>query len=319
VQKIASAIVAFFCLLLILVVFFGKSISSGTKLFVAVASFIILSAVYLSSRKSSNRSGIKNLTKAEGQKVLDDNIDWLRKRWDRLQNEKDSGLLRTVSSWYFDDATDKQLSLIKRIGLNLSTAMMTRGQASDIIELYEPAEEKKIAILKKHKVPLDGMNQTKAGELLATLLDNLVETNSGIIHTTEHLIIKKLADDFIYFVRFFDSRARYNEVSPEYVPKDDRSRIRYEQAAQLGLALKGVKIPLEEKLKTLELNQLSSLAGGQKFSRKAPAIEILMDIPDIVDRLESMAPIEDWFQLRRVKLDVGYLETKWSKLRGTDQ
>jgi hypothetical protein len=318
VQKIASAIVVFFCLLIVFVVFFGKSISPGIKLFMAVASFIILSTVYLGARKGSNRTGIKSLTKAAGQKVLDDNIDWLRNRWDRLQKERDSGLLRTVGSWYFDDPTDKQHSLIKRIGLNLSTEMMTRGQASDIIGLYEPAKEQKIALLNKHKIPLDGMNQTKSEELLATLLENLVETNSGIIHTTEHLIIKKLADEFIYFVRFYDSRARYNELLPEYVPEDDPSRIRYEQAAQLGLARKGVEIPLEEKLKTLEFNQLSSLAGGQEFSRKTPAIKILMDIPDIVDRLESMAPTEDWFQLRRVKLDIGYLETKWSKLYGTE-
>jgi hypothetical protein len=50
----------------------------------------------------------------------------------------------------------------------------------------------------------------------------------------------------------------------------------------LGLALKGIEIPLEEKLKTLKLDQLSSLAGGQKFTRKAPAVEYLMDVPDIV-------------------------------------
>lgn len=317
-QKLASAIIVFFCLLIVLVVFFGKSISPGMKSLMAAASFIILSTVYLGARMGSKKTGIKSLTKAEGQKVLDENIDWLRNRWDRLQNEKDSGLLRTVGSWYFDDATDEQLSLIKRIGLNLSTELMTSGQASDIIGLFEPAKEQKVALLKKHKIPFDEMNQTKSEELLATVLDNLVETSSGIIHTTEHLIIKKLADDFIYFVRFFDSRARYNDVSPEYVPKDDDSRIRYEQAVQLGLARKGVEIPLEEKLQTLELNQLSSLAGGQEFSRKTPAIEILMNIPDIVDRLESMAPTEDWFQLRRVKLDVGYLESKWSKLYGTE-
>jgi len=318
VQKIASAIVVSLFVLLILIIFFGKSISSGTKLFMTAVSFITLSAVYLSIRKRSANRGIENLTKAEGHKILDDNIDWLQKRWDRIQTERDSGLLRTVDSKYFDDATEQQLSRIKRIGLNLSTEMMSRGQASDIIGLYEPVEEKNAAILEKQKIPLDGMNQTKANEILTTLLDDLVETKSGIIHTTEHLIMKKLAEDFIYFVRFFDSRVRHNEVSPDYVPKDDPNRIRYEQAVQLRLARQGAEIPLEEKLKTLKLEQLGSLAGGQKFSRQAPAIEILLDIPDIVDRLDSMAPIEDWFQLRSVRLDVGYLETKWSKLDGKD-
>ena len=317
-QKIVSAFVIIICLFLILVTFFGKSVSSDIKALIAAAVVIILSVFILYTLKSNKRGENRNNKKAEIQKVFDDNIDWLQKRWDRVRKERDSGMLRTVDWWYFDGATDKQLSRIKRIGLNLNTAKMTEGQASDIIGLYEPAEEKNVAILSNHNIPLNGMNQTKAREFVATLLKDLVETRKGTANVIEHLIIKQLADDFIYFVSFFDSRVRHNDMSPEYVPKDDRFRIRYEQAAQLGLASKGAKISIEEKLRNLELDQLSSLAGGQKFSSKAQAIEILMGIPDIVDRFESWAPVEDWFQLKKVKLDVKYLETKWSELHGDD-
>lgn len=317
-QKIVSAFVIIICLFLILVAFFGKSVSSDIKALIAAAVVIILSVFILYTLKSNKRGENRNTKKAEIQKVFDDNIDWLQKRWDRVRKERDSGMLRTVDWWYFDGATDKQLSQIKRIGLNLNTAKMTEGQASDIIGLYEPAEEKNVAILSNHNIPLNGMNQTKARNFVATLLKDLVETRRGTANVIEHLIIKQLADDFIYFVSFFDSRVRHNDMSPEYVPKDDRFRIRYEQAAQLGLASKGAKISIEEKLRNLELDQLSSLAGGQKFSRKAQAIEILMGMPDIVDRFESWAPVEDWFQLKKVKLDVKYLETKWSKLHGDD-
>jgi hypothetical protein len=315
-KKIVSALVIIICLFLILETFLGKSVSLDIKALIAVAVVIILSVFIWYILKSNKRSENRNNKKAKIQKVYDNNIDWLQKRWDRVRKEKASGMLRTVDWWYFDDATDKQLSRIKRMGLNLSAARITEGQASDIIGLYEPAEAKNAAILSNHNIPLNGMNQTRAREIVATLLKDLVETRRGTANIIEHLIIKQLADDFISFVSFFDSRVRHNDTSPKYVPKDDRFRIRYEQAAQLGLASKGAKISIEEKLRNLPLDQLSSLAGGQKFTRKAQAIEILMGISDIVDRFESLAPIEDWFQLKSVKLDVEYLETKWSELNG---
>ena len=179
-------------------------------------------------------------------------------------------------------------------------------------------EEKNAAILRYNKSPLDGMNQTKAREKVASLLNELVETRRGTSNIIEHLIIKKFSDDFIYFVRFFDSHVRHNEVSPEYVPKDDPHRLRYEQAVQLGLSRTGAEIPLEEKLLALNLNKLNSLIGGQKCTGKAEAIKILMDVPDIVDRFESMASNENWFHLKIVRLDIEYLERKWSELQSND-
>ena len=314
-QKIASAFVVSFCLLLIAGAFFGSSFNIAIKACMVVVAVFLLLIVHLSSRKDKNNREIRKI-KADSQKVIEDNIDWLRSRWARIQDEKDSGLLTTVSEWYFDDATDMQLSQIERIGFNLGATRITKGQASDIIGLYKPGEDKNIAILQNHNIPLERLNQTKARELVLNLRKNHMESATGIIHVSEHMIIKQLTDDFIYFVRFFDSRVRYHATLPEYIAKDDRLRIRYEQAAQLGLARRGAEISLEEKLKSLPLEQLSSLAGGQIFSDKAPAIEILLDIPDIDDRFESMSPKEDWFQLRPTKLDVTYLETKWSKLYG---
>jgi hypothetical protein len=262
------------------------------KIFVSIVALIILSSVYQGIQKGSG-IGIKKLTRVEGKKVINENMGWLRKRWDRVQDEKDSGVLRTVKQWYFDEATERQLSRIKRIGLKLSSKQITKGQASDIIGLFEPPEDKDVAILKRHNIPLDGVNETKARELVATLKNSSKQTEMDGNHPTENLIIKQLSDDFIYFVKFFASRIRSNDTSPVHVPPDDHYWIRYEQAAQLGLALKGTQIPLEEKLKTLKLDQLSSLAGGQRFTRKAPAVEYLMDVPDIVDRFESMSPIDD--------------------------
>jgi hypothetical protein len=117
------------------------------------------------------------LTKSQGQKILDNNIDWIRKRWDRIQKEKDSNAIKTVNTWYFDEATDRQLARIKKIGLYISDTKITKGQASDLIGLFEPADDKDIEILKANSIPIEGMNQTKAREVVAKILNEREKIN----------------------------------------------------------------------------------------------------------------------------------------------
>jgi len=317
-KKIATVFVVSFCLILILFSFFGKSVTLGIRLIIALAAFVILIAFYYSIRKMDKNGEIKSTKKAESQKIINDNIDLLHKRWKRIEKEYNSGTLKTVSKWYFEDATYDQISLLKEMGINPNTLKLTKGQASDIIGLFEPSEKKNTAILENQRTPPFRMNKTEAREFIIKSRDDLVESQYGIIHLTEHLIIKQLEDDFIYFVRFFDSRVRNNGANAEFVSKNDRYRVRFEQAAQLGLACQGVEISLEERLKSLKLSQLNSIAETKKFSRKPEAIENLMQIPDIADRFESLAPIDDCFQLKNMKLDMEYLESKWLTLHGDE-
>jgi len=317
-KKIATVFVVSFCLILILFSFFGKSVTLGIRLIIALAAFVILIAFYYSIRKMDKNGEIKSTKKAESQKIINDNIDLLHKRWKRIEKEYNSGTLKTVSKWYFEDATYDQISQLKEMGINPITLKLTKGQASDIIGLFEPSEKKNTAILENQRTPPFRMNKTEAREFIIKSRDDLVESQYGIIHLTEHLIIKQLEDDFIYFVRFFDSRVRNNGANAEFVSKNDRYRVRFEQAAQLGLACQGVEISLEERLKSLKLSQLNSIAGAKKFSRKPEAVENLMQIPDIADRFESLAPIDDWFQLKNMKLDMEYLESKWLALHGDE-
>ena len=317
IRKLVFILVINFSLILILATLLMNFAGLGAKLMI-IGVTLSLSAIFTILILKRNKKSDVNKNKAARSKVIDDNIEWLRQRWDRIQAENNSGVLKSVSNWYFDDATAQQLLQIEQLGFNLSNEKISKGQASDIIGLFEPAETKNLTILKNHSVPLNGINQTKARELVLTIRKNMVESTTGIVHITEHLIIKQLEDEFIYFVRFFDSRVRHSDPSPQYVAGNNRLRIRYEQAANLGLARKGAEIPIEERLETLQLKQLSSLAGGQKFSSKDSAIKIIIEIPDIVSKFEAAAPLDNWFQLKKVKLDVDYLESRWSKLRDND-
>ena len=314
-QKISSAIVITLCLFLIVAIFLEKSFNFGIQTLVVFSVLIILTTIF-SHTWRRNKSREKRNKKAEYQEIYNDNFDWLKKRWDRLQMEKDSGFLRTVDRWYFDRATGEQISQIKQINLNLDIANLTQGQISDILGLFKPADQNDIELLKNRNISTNDMNQTMARDFMANMLNDLVETRRGTANIMEHMIIRHLTDDFVNFARFFDSKIANSNLSPEYIPKDNSYRIRYEQAAQFGMALNGTEIPLREKLKTLDLDRLSTLAGGQKFSSKASAIKILMEMPDIADQLDSLAPIEDWYQLKKVKLDVNYIESKWLELNG---
>jgi hypothetical protein len=162
-QKILTGFIIF-CVLFLIWHYVGRSFW-----ITALIMIVILYFIFQWYNIRSKKSGIKKLTKAEGQKIIDDNIVWLKKRWDRVQKEKESGVLMTLNWWYFDEATDRQLTRIKRIGVDISRAKITKGQASDLIGLFEPADAKDMEILKMHSIPLAGMNQTKAREHVAKI------------------------------------------------------------------------------------------------------------------------------------------------------
>jgi hypothetical protein len=75
------------------------------------------------------------------QRLLDRNIPWLKERWAKAQEESESGILVTGSQWFFDPATDRQLDRIRKIGIRLPGTEVSKGQASDVIGLFEKLED----------------------------------------------------------------------------------------------------------------------------------------------------------------------------------
>jgi hypothetical protein len=113
-----------------------------------------------SENKKSASSKSEPVTKEE--KILQYNTGWIEERWITARKERDTGELKTVPSWFFDDVTDRQLQKIEEIGLKIKGGRLTKGEASDIIGLFEPAEEGDIEILRYFKIPLKNMNKSKA-------------------------------------------------------------------------------------------------------------------------------------------------------------
>lgn len=135
-------------------------------------------------------------------------------------------------------------------------------------------------------------------------------------YSLEQKIIMDYPISFIYFASFFDSRIRYGETKPIYVTKEDHYRKRYEQAHRYGLALKGNEISVAEILNSLRLKKELNQISDKQFTRIKPAIEYLLQLPDIELRLNKFSPRENYFQLKNVNLNMDFLNEQWEKING---
>ena len=69
----------------------------GIRLIIAVVALTILIVLYYSIRKKNKKCDTTSIKKAESKKIINDNIDLLHKRWERIEKEYNSGTLKTVS------------------------------------------------------------------------------------------------------------------------------------------------------------------------------------------------------------------------------
>ena len=103
---------------------------------------------------------------------LQENLAWMEGRWERAEKERERGTYQTVPSWHFDAATERQLDRIESIGLAINAKGLLKGQASDIIGLYETIEPEDSEILRFFKVSTKGFNQSRARDEVGRLLSD---------------------------------------------------------------------------------------------------------------------------------------------------
>ncbi len=134
-----------------------------------VAAFVVY---FLFSGGSKKPTATKSSSIPKEERILNENSGWMDERWSLAQKERDAGEVKSVSQWFFDDVTERQLQKIEEIGLKISGGNPTKGEASDIIGLFEPVEEENRETLKFFKVSLKGMNQSKARYEVSKLLND---------------------------------------------------------------------------------------------------------------------------------------------------
>ncbi|MCA0902031.1 hypothetical protein [Microbulbifer agarilyticus] len=113
------------------------------------------------SKSNKNNSKVKNSGNARKNNTAVDS-DWLQSRWRLAQEHYKTGNREIFQDWYFERATERQIERLKEDGVSFSKQKLSKGQASDLIGLKEPAEEDNIEVLKFFKVPTRGIKQTQA-------------------------------------------------------------------------------------------------------------------------------------------------------------
>ena len=124
-----------------------------------VVAFILY---FLFSGSDEKQSTTKPTSIPKEERILNDNSFWMEEKWALARKESHTGDVKSVPIWFFDEVTDRQIQKIEEIGIKISGGRPTKGQASDIIGLFEPAEDENIEILKFFKISLKDMNQSKA-------------------------------------------------------------------------------------------------------------------------------------------------------------
>lgn len=139
-------------------------------LFIFVAAGILYASFKVGGKPSAaatRRGGTKPLSKAG--RLFAENEAWLHERWKLAQADAAAGRTDMFPSWYFDEPSERQLERLAQEDAR-ATGKVSKGQVSDMIGLFEPAEDDKLEVLRFFKVSVAGMNQTRARHEAALLM-----------------------------------------------------------------------------------------------------------------------------------------------------
>lgn len=114
--------------------------------------------------------------------------------------------------------------------------------------------------------------------------------------TVDDALIKEYGFENIQtYLRFAD-----NLDKVRVIPNDNYNRQRFEKLVELGLSIRGSSIPLEEILSTLTLKDLNEIANNpeKQFKRKNQAVEFILAIPNIEEKIGSKISLRELFKLK---------------------
>jgi hypothetical protein len=137
---------------------------------------VIALVVYFFAKRSPKRGAPASIDKPQSKNAArnttarqPDNLEWLETRWKLAEAQQQSASTGIFPQWYYDEATERQLDKLHELGVTMKRKKLTKGRASDLIGMHEPAGEEQLEILKFFKVPTKGLNQTKAQHEVALI------------------------------------------------------------------------------------------------------------------------------------------------------
>ena len=153
-------------------------------------------------------------------------------------------------------------------------------------------------------------------QLNKTELRELVEYDAKKRRLINHEFISKFGDN-----NFMENFTVYAELVKDIpvtllIEEGDKYRKQIDVFVTTGVALRGRKIPLQDRLSVLKFSQLRDMAKElkleQEFKRRADATQILAEIPGSAILLAMLVNIDDIFMIKPQAVDIDAINSEWS-------
>ncbi len=98
-----------------------------------------------------------------------DDHQWLKERWEMAEEHRKTEDRSIFPEWYYDPMTSSQKKWLEKEGIQVDQPL-TKGHASDLIDLHHPASAQQLEILNFFNIPLPkDLNHTRAMHELSLL------------------------------------------------------------------------------------------------------------------------------------------------------
>lgn len=140
----------------------------------------------------------------------------------------------------------------------------------------------------------------------------IIFENESMDVTIDDVLIDRYGYDVI---RFYLGRKKGTFI----IPSNHYNRKSFEKLVEAGLANRGDNISITLILEGLKLKEMASLVSDlnpSKFTRKAKAIEYLLNVPDIKNRLSKVVSYRSLFQIKPLpsefaNIDLNQVSSSW--------
>lgn len=201
-------------------------------------------------------------------------------------------------------------------------------EVDEYIQKFKPLYLKKVEALKKASPEWETAEADRREELLDDFRCEAMSSidifpcgdTDSLFNYEQSLIDYTPIDRFGFENLQFYSQQLKNKDKIKSVPDDNSKRSGFERLVKLGLAIKGKDIATNAILEILQLKDMNALVSDlvqKPFSKKNKAIEFLLNLPDIEERIYNTLEIQNFFQLKPLpgellKIDLPKLLNEYS-------
>ncbi len=137
-------------------------------------------------------------------------------------------------------------------------------------------------------------------------LEALFECEPADISIDDDLIDRFGYDNLKVCLRYAGNLNKVRNITADHY-----ERAVFEKLVELGLAIRGMDIPLPSILETLTLKQMNELVADLNqplFKRKSKAIESLIALPDIKERVGRIVAFRELFKLKPLPSEFSHID-----------